>query len=341
MIRFFFLVSCCIVLLVPARAQEPSDSIVNSAGTYLGSRAKWMNDCRKAFEEDEELAALNAGPACACMMTTLLASSTVDRSTDKDLMDKLDFDEVAKSDPALARQFEQCLMDNVRGDVALKTLGPENLKQIEHECALEIRAQAGDQLEAAGVDVDILCACMMRQLIAHDLGINDLEKAQDPNSPLFNEVMVPCVTEAQASVKRRPDAEVIGPAGPVNVPVIAFDKVHKVKVTVGGTENYFVIDSGANDCFISSTLADQLRANGALPEKDRLPDMRYAMADGTQVLCQRYVIHGVTVGPYTVNGVVFAVIDQKGIQYLLGKSWLGQFSSWHVDAAQKTLVLTK
>lgn len=313
--------------------------MVNDVGTDFGSRSEFIKACSEALTKDTGGKSSEGVNLCGCMLDVILELPSVRRSKDPDVIYKSDPNEAMAKDSAVAGRFRRCILKHAVDDslhlAPLLTGGTKD--EVVKTCSEVLRQQANAQL--ASYDLDVLCNCLFDQMAAHDLTLADLPKAQDPNSPLFNEVMVPCMD--QAMIANTGPVEVTGPPGPVQVPVIAMANLHKVKVRIGGTENYFIIDSGANDCFISTALADQLRTKGAFSEEDRLPDQLYAMADGTQVTCERYKVKGVALGPYTVNGATFAVLDMANVQFLLGKSILGRFKEWRIDAATNTLVLAK
>lgn len=316
---------------VPFSLLAQADSLVNSKGTYFGQRSSFLEECRGAFSR-KDAALMDPDKVCTCMLDVLMAAPVVDQSSDPDALDQLDFDDLLAHDAASRKAFEACVYSGFT---------PAAMEEMTSECVRGLRNDRG--LREAGVDAELLCRCITRQVVDHRLGPDDLERISDPNSPLFNEVMLPCVAEASegGSVTAPTPADITGPDGPQPVPVIGMEDVHKVKVSIGGQERYFIIDSGASDCFISADFADLLLSYGAILKADRMPERAYLIADGREVKCDRFLVHGITIGPFVVDNVAVAVVDQKNVQFLLGKSALGKFSSWHVDATAMKLVLTR
>jgi clan AA aspartic protease (TIGR02281 family) len=100
----------------------------------------------------------------------------------------------------------------------------------------------------------------------------------------------------------------------------------------------FVLDSGAAEISISSTLEKQLLANGTITKDDYLSDGLYRVADGRIVSQRRVLIKKLAVGEFTVRNVP-ASIGSEDTPLLLGKNFLDKFNSWSIDNSEKTLEL--
>src|SRR5690606_14707407 len=65
----------------------------------------------------------------------------------------------------------------------------------------------------------------------------------------------------------------------------------------------FVLDSGAAEISISTTLEEQLLMNGTITKDDYLSDGLYRVADGRIVSQRRVLIKKLSVGKFTVSNV--------------------------------------
>jgi clan AA aspartic protease (TIGR02281 family) len=100
----------------------------------------------------------------------------------------------------------------------------------------------------------------------------------------------------------------------------------------------FILDSGAAEISISSTLEKQLLTNGTITKDNYLSDGLYRVADGRIVSQRRVLIKKITVGNFTVRNVS-ASIGSEDTPLLLGKNFLDKFNSWSIDNSEKTLEL--
>jgi hypothetical protein len=317
-----------------------SDSLFNGRGTYLGTRSGFLVDCKKALGESTG-GLFDLDRACPCIIELILTFKEIDQARTAGALDKLDFEATIGKDTVRMSAMQACMTANTNKNVPLSLLAPELLAAMEGELTNVLKTYP--QFAAGDVDVGLLSRCFMEQLVEHKLTLADLSIAQDVNSPLFNELMVPCGNRSK-NPGRAPAGsmatDLVGPVGTFEVPAIALERVHKVKVRIGGVDRYFVIDSGANDCFISVDVMKELLAAGAVMEDQRLTPRAYVMADGTNIICDRFNVSGLTIGEHTLNNVVFATMD-KNFQFLLGKSALDKFTQWSIDAYGPKFIFTK
>lgn len=331
-------------LLFSASLVAQDDMIRNSMGTDLGSRSEFMAECIKEMAGEKELAIFRPDQVCECMLTTVLAIPAVDRATDPSVFDELDFDEAMESAPEARTRLEECMTASMLADVPVRTMGPEALNAMIQECT--VAAQDEASVINAKVDAQVLCKCMFEEVYRRDLTMAQVQRMQDENSVEFNEIAIPCLsrshgTRNESTPRYAGSPDVTGKTLTEQVPLVALGKLHKVKVTVGGQQRYWIIDSGASDPIINSTFANELRNVDFLTEKMRLEAQEYTLADGRTVLCERYMVQNVLIGDFTVANVIIAVLPEAEGQFLLGKSFLDKFTEWRIDARTSKLHLKR
>jgi hypothetical protein len=200
------------------------------------------------------------------------------------------------------------------------------------------------------VDVNIYCQCTWDKIEEKGLSMDKLGDLSDPNSPLFNEIITPCIMssikgnkdEPQGSTAflRNPD-DIKGANNSETVSLTKLMNVYKLKVAFGSIEKYFTLDSGANDVFITSDFERDLLLEGLIKKSDYLSARSYRMADGSQVECRRLKLSNIKIGGFTINNVIVAISGNSNGMLLLGKSLLDKFSDWKIDNQKQQLILTR
>lgn len=339
MTKGIFLATAAMILGTTAYAQD--DAVYNSVGTFLGNRSELIAECIKEVEKDKEMEMFDARMVCDCMIGTVLTIEEVDNATDESALDDLDFEAVMGSDTALMAEFQQCVVSSMQGDVPLRTLGKKAITEMTEQCVVESVART--ELKEAGVNANVLCECIFDQIYRKNMTMGDVQSLGDRNSIAFNEVMLPCITRATGAEAepRLPGApDVSGKKNTDRVPVLPLGNLHKVKIMIGGMEQYFIIDSGASDCMISSELEQRLRKMNVVTEAGYLDPKEYQLADGREVMCRRFVAQDMRIGEFRVNNANVAVIDEQ-INFLLGKSFLDKFTEWTIEPRTSTLYLKR
>lgn len=100
----------------------------------------------------------------------------------------------------------------------------------------------------------------------------------------------------------------------------------------------FVLDSGAAEISISSTLEKRLLQYGIITKNNYLSDGLYRVADGRIVSQRRVLLKKVQVGDFIVKNVA-ASIGGEDTPLLLGKNFLDKFSNWSINNSDSTLEL--
>ncbi len=318
-------------------AQE--DVLTNRVGTKLGTRSAFTAKCHKAWTDEPSFAMFDRDRFCVCVLPIVLSTEAIATASNPRILDNVDLAALVMNNPTSFDELSKCTGLDINS-VRLATIGEDGLTETRKGCAEQLAAEVS--IQQIGADPVFLCACVINEMVARDLTIGDFYKAMDPNSPLFNEVFMPCVTEAMP--EREPAhgtaEDITGTSNTITLPVVTYGSVHKVKLRIGGSEQYFIIDSGAEDCIISAKLLAELQQAQVIDQGVRLLDREYALADGKRTTCARHIVNGIEIGEWKVDNVVVAVMDQE-IQYLLGKSFLKKFKEWRIDEAARTLTLQR
>jgi hypothetical protein len=101
----------------------------------------------------------------------------------------------------------------------------------------------------------------------------------------------------------------------------------------------FVLDSGAAEVAIPADVFLTLRRAGTVTDNDFRGTGTYTLADGSQQISQRFLLHKIGVRDQVVEDVVANVVSMNG-DALLGQSFLSKLPSWTIDNNQHALVLS-
>jgi clan AA aspartic protease (TIGR02281 family) len=148
------------------------------------------------------------------------------------------------------------------------------------------------------------------------------------------------VLQAPATVEEEfTNKDIKGPSTE-KVKLINASGTYRLKVIIGTTTKYFMLDSGASEFTINSELEKELLEQGIITKADYLPEDIYTMANGKKVKARRVMISDIHVGGFTINNVEAVILSKDG-SLLLGKSLLDKFSNWSIDNKAEMLILKK
>jgi hypothetical protein len=163
---------------------------------------------------------------------------------------------------------------------------------------------------------------------------------QDPNSPLYNEYMSKLQTELEKKCKILSSSITLSGPSTGTIPLLKSGKMYKIKVRLGTSDKYYLMDSGASMSCISRSYARELEKLGILTKKNYIREAYFETASGAFMLCSVYLLNNVKIGDFTLNDVEFSVFDED-IEFLFGKNILDAFSSWQVKNNTTILELVK
>jgi predicted aspartyl protease len=134
-------------------------------------------------------------------------------------------------------------------------------------------------------------------------------------------------------------ADVTQPAGADSIQLTQSHGVYMVPVRINGAITIpFILDSGAGDILVPEDVFKTLIRTRTVTESDFLAPGTYVLADGSQHLEQRFILHELRVGDRVVEDLVANVAPDKA-DPLLGQSFLGKLPGWAIDNTKQALLI--
>jgi predicted aspartyl protease len=188
----------------------------------------------------------------------------------------------------------------------------------------------------------------MQELIKRDLYNIKLrdwfklrEDMDDEHSTFYNELMHTFSIQLEKMCKGYASSiSVNGPQKGI-VSLTKYGAMYRIKITTGNSSKYFIIDTGADNSFITKSYARELEDMNLIQPKDYIEAAEYQDAHGNTVLHKRVLLNDVKIGDFTLNNVIFAIGNNDDGGFLLGKDILNAFRSWNINNSNSTLELIK
>jgi predicted aspartyl protease len=245
--------------------------------------------------------------------------------------------------------FYDCSMNNIIVDSINCTFNPEGNDSIELSERKKNARKAcilnyiGASNEANIIkDANVFCNCVVKKSYAssYNIGLNDIA---DENSLAYNEILLPCqkeVLDNNILYSKYNPQDIIGKPEISKIRLINdLNSGYKIKIRINNIVKYFLLDTGASDLIINEKIEEELITNGTISSCDSLGEYYYEMANGELELARVYRISKITIGDYTVNNAIVAVID--GGTLLCGTSFLNKFKGWNIISEPASLILIK
>ncbi len=124
----------------------------------------------------------------------------------------------------------------------------------------------------------------------------------------------------------------------VEMPLLKMGEVSYIEVDFGGLKRKVILDSGASDISVSTSLETNLINHGVITSKDYLSEGLYVIANGDIVSSRRFIIPFIELGSVKINNVLCSVNSSEDIT-LFGMNFLNQLKSWKIDNENNTLIL--
>lgn len=239
-----------------------------------------------------------------------------------------------------------CLDDNFKpgqnykfgdsGDIELeKKLGVK-------QCTTEVLKNFSQKNNVTQARAKAYCECTTEKLVKGGYNINDLSELDDFNSAAFKEIIVPCIDliikpENNDPINERNEVE--GSSQQSSVPLMISGNLYKIKLSIAGASEYYLIDTGATDLIINRETERALLIAGGLKMESYLNKTEYVLANNQSVQAQMVRIESIVIGDYTVKNIIAAVIDDSNL--ICGNSFLEKFQKWVIDKRTKRLILYK
>lgn len=116
------------------------------------------------------------------------------------------------------------------------------------------------------------------------------------------------------------------------------NETYSLSINISGILNDFILDTGASETTISSTLEKKLISNGVIEKDLYLTDGLYRIADGSVITQSRVKLNDVRVGNLIVDNLIVS-IGNSNSPFLLGRNFLDKFNNWSIDNDKKILKL--
>jgi predicted aspartyl protease len=121
-----------------------------------------------------------------------------------------------------------------------------------------------------------------------------------------------------------------------------YGTMHKIKVTIGKSEKYFTMDTGADNSLITKSYARELEDMNLIQPKDYIEPAEYiGIHDKKAVLHKRVQLNNIRIGDFTLDNVILVIGNDDSSGLLLGKDILNAFQSWNINNNNSTLELVK
>ncbi|HXH19036.1 MAG TPA: retropepsin-like aspartic protease [Chitinophagales bacterium] len=341
---------------------DRSKFLYTADGKFIGEKKQLIEECASELEEDSTFARADREEVCGCILTTLAGSLTYKEINQLLDGEEFNFEKVFNNrrHPETGNMLMECIFSFLRNGNAGK--GSAYRKQFVEECISGFQEKA-DGFPLETIDIESYCDCMIDKLLTDEsLSRNFFHQAQDENSVLMNEAVVPCLLAAidtslngeseNMQTDMTPLKTVEGTATDAGNPDIRGDvisqeialskylSIYRVKVRIGTLEKSFILDSGASDVLVSKAFEKELLDAGLLKKADMLGEKLYQLADGSKVKGRIYMLSGLQIGGFTIDNVVAGVISEDA-SLLLGKSFLDKFKKWKIDNERNTLYLER
>lgn len=354
----------------PVERDIDNDSLYFKDGKGMPGKAIFIQSCANGMNGSKKKKndiKVDAEGACSCMIEIISKNYTY--AEFKNGFDKEDdfIEKIISTESPVYKDVLNCVFSNMLTG-SEKNTSKTKEKSVKKETSFAKREKDdGDDVieklfmesctgeatktkafKQSGIDADVYCQCTWDKIEEKGLALDKLSDLKDPNSPIFNEIITPCITQAMTGKgyvgeekATKNENDIVGENQVERISLTRLMGIYKIKVKIGSVEKYFTLDSGANDVFINEDTERDLLLDGVIKKSDYLPSRKYRMADGSYTDCRRLKLDGIQVGDFTVNNVVVAISEDSNGLLLLGKSLLDKFSSWSIDNKTEELVLTK
>ena len=327
-------------------------SVYSKDKVYLGKRKELVEPCLKAVDKSINLngVLIDLKSYCNCAIDKLMPE-----------LNSWEIMEAFKNNTYIELLSEEKNL-NIIIDCASNLKIPNNFnfgyKPYEEYSDSEILVAIKSCLIEARKDPDLkkvltynqtydYCSCSIEKLFKEGYTMGQLNKIEDEDSEVFNEIMLPCLENSLLEEKSNESfineynrEDIYGDEYVTKVKLNNhMDLGYKVKINIDGTVKYFLFDTGATDLFINSDMERELIFNGTIKKEDYLGEKEYILADNSIVKARIVKIDNIKIGDYTVNNVIVAVLDNGSL--LCGLGILKKFRKWDFNKDSETLNIYK
>lgn len=244
---------------IPGKAQvvRTKDGVpVGKRTAMVDSCIKWANDSLIMIKGLQ----VNTYKYCACLIDNLIPavnSREMAQAEKENRMEAFLFED---------KNFEilmNCIEDNTKitDDYNFKDLPDDEMSRKIgiKTCVNSLITSEESKDVFTEKTAEKYCNCAIPKLMQAGYTYKDVKQITDQNSPVHNEIAVPCLMEALRDgdelklYNRYRYEDIDGKSPKCEVPLMDyFGKGYKVKISIGGIVKYFIFDTGASDLIIDS-----------------------------------------------------------------------------------------
>jgi len=202
---------------------------------------------------------------------------------------------------------------------------------------------AADSITYENIDKEKFCDCYTIKIIDREITYSYynnefMDEIVDESSVVHNEIYLHCYFNSIMESDTDPiGIDIQGPDSREEIEIYDLGS-RKIKVSIGDYEKYFILDTGAEETFITLKMLERLQKEGLVSKY--LENDFFTLADGSEAECRQMIINDFKIGNFIVNNVtVVAPIEAEG-SFLLGLSFLNKFK-WSIDADRDILILER
>lgn len=205
--RYFFTLmallatSCCFA--------QSSDTLYFKDGKGLAGKAAMIKGCMEGIDNKIAQSGIqvNSEATCSCMLDVIASQNTLKQFNAALGKKEADiFASLLKEGSPGYKEALNCVLANMvttgkkeKEEVppAPKQetqMGPEVKKAFLESCISS--ASKTKKLKQMKIDAKVYCNCTWEKIIEKNIPLSELQNLSDTNSPLFQEVIIPCMSEA-------------------------------------------------------------------------------------------------------------------------------------------------
>jgi hypothetical protein len=345
---------CLITMsIMTATMYVSSQTIRSKDGVVLGDKKEFVDECVKSAKSSTmnlNGVEFNTYRYCSCMAETLIPTLKY-----KDLENAVASNKLMEllMEDKNFKILKQCVEGNVKVDSSYKIdqyNKPEDTviirKMAIKNCALEFLKISDTSSLITSKIAEEYCDCAINKMFGKGYTAKDISNLKDANSSIYNEIIIPCVTNIlfrnnlpeERNVYKGTDIH--GSPFSSKVPFVnRSGRTLNIKIEIGKTSNYFLFDTGASELIINSDIERELLLDGFLKREDYLGEKKFVLANNQEIDAQIIKLKSVKIGDYTISNVIAAVI--KDGAPLCGTGFLDKFKKWELLKAENVLILYK
>jgi len=171
--------------------------------------------------------------------------------------------------------------------------------------------------------VDVVGACEQRDTLAKVLAQAGF--CHGPAAGKSGPVWTPCAAQVRPQATRA---------------TAQFQRMGGVFVLLGlldgGTQAYFIVDSGAATVQVPEETVEEMRRKGTLTDADFMGQHRFILADGRGMQQRVFRLRTLQIGDRMMENVM-ATMGARNSRALLGQSFLRRLNWWKIDNVRNAI----